>query len=333
MALVNLQAPGDACTWIDHPEWSSLTAADLVFPFFLVAVGLSTAYAFDERRPVRWQAVLRRTALLFAIGLALNWALHPSPDPGQLRLSGVLQRIAVVYLACAFVAGRTGGWRTPLGLAVALLALHGAILLGVRAPGEAAPSLARGAGVSGWLDRTLIPLRLYRRDYDPEGVLSTVSAIATGLLGLAAVRARRAGASDASLALAAAATIAGGLALTPALPLNKALWTPSFALVTGGAGGLAWLGLGALAERSPRALRGPAWVGRRALDFYVLHMLLIAVLVLKLGGPRIWTRLSDPLASGLRSPGWGSMLFAGLAAAGCIALKAVATPRSRVLRL
>ncbi len=332
MAVVNLQVPGDAFPWIDHAEWSGLTIADLVFPFFLAATGLSTAYAFDGRAPVRWDAVLRRTALLFALGVALNWALRPSLDLAQLRLPGVLQRIALVYLACAAVAGRTIGWRGPLALALALLALHAALLLGVAAPGESAPSLARGEGLSGWLDRTLIPLRRYRPDYDPEGVLSTLSAVATGLLGLAAARGLRAGGARPPLAAAAVALLAG-LALTPWLPLNKALWTPSFALVTGGAGVLAWLALGALARRGGGLLDGPAWLGRRALDVYVLHTLLIVVLLMHVGGRRLWEVLAEPLKAVAGSPGWASMLFAGLAAAACIGLMAAAAPRGRVLRL
>lgn len=333
MALVNLQAPGDAFPWIDHAEWSGLTAADLVFPFFLIAVGLSTAYALDGRTPVRWGRMRRRAALLCAIGVALNAALQPSADPAQLRLPGVLQRTALVYLACAAVAGRSRGARAPLMLAGALMGLHGALLLGVAAPGEAAPSLAPGHGLSGWLDRTLIPLRLHRRGYDPEGVLSTLSAVATGLVGLAAARARRSGVGEAPVALSALAAVGAGVGLAPVLPVNKALWTPSFALVTGGAGLLAWLGLGRLARRAPEALDGPAWLGRRALDFYVLHTLLMAALLPKVGGRRIWSRLSTPLASAVGSPGWGSMLFAGLGAAACLGTLTLATPRSRVLTL
>ena len=241
----------------------------------------------------------------------------------------MLQRIALAYLACALVTARTRGWRTPLAVALALLAVHGALLLGVAAPGEAAPSLVRGEGLSGWLDRALIPLRRYRPDYDPEGVLSTISALGSGLFGLAAARAGQ----GAWTAIAAAAAVAAGLALTPWLPLNKPLWTPSFALVTGGGGVLAWLGLGRLARLAPRLLGAPAWLGRRALDFYVLHTLLIAALLLKLDGRRLWGALAAPLQAVMGSPGWGSMLFAALAAGLCLALMVMATPRSRVLRL
>ena len=80
-------------------------------------------------------------------------------------------------------------------------------------------------------------------------------------------------------------------------------------------------------------LERPAWLGRRALDFYVLHMLLIAVLVLKLGGGRLWTTLAAPLGDAVGSPGWGSMIFALAAAAACIGVLAAVTPRRRVLRL
>src|SRR3546814_7650427 len=97
MLLVTFQtAAGPAI--LRHAAWHGLTLADIVFPIFLLIVGISTSLALDgRRRPMAWVAVVRRGAMLFAIGVALNWCLRPELDWGQLRWTGVLQRIAIVY--------------------------------------------------------------------------------------------------------------------------------------------------------------------------------------------------------------------------------------------
>jgi predicted acyltransferase len=171
-----------------HAEWHGMTAADLVFPFFLLVVGLAIPLALDRPGAApTWGKLLRRAALLIAIGIALNWLIRPSALE-DLRLTGVLQRIGVVYLACAAVAMLSRGYRVALIGATGLLVAHGVCLLVIAAPGAAAPSLAPGLGLSGWLDQVALPGRVLRKTYDPEGVLSTLSAIASGLIGLATMR-------------------------------------------------------------------------------------------------------------------------------------------------
>src|SRR3546814_4549521 len=95
-----------------------------------------------------WGAVARRGALLFAIGVALNWCLRPGFDWDQLRWAGVLQRIAIVYLACAVIVSVGRGAIVPLGLGLAIIATHTFVLLNIGAENTVA-SLAPGAGISG----------------------------------------------------------------------------------------------------------------------------------------------------------------------------------------
>lgn len=326
MALVNLQgSDATAFALLNHAAWNGLTLADLVFPVFVLVTGLSVPLALDRpAAAIDWSAMLRRAALLFFIGVVLGWLIRPSLDPAMIRWAGVLQRIAIVYLLCSVVAGiRPGAWPAAL-LAALLLILHAMMLLGVTAPGEPAPTLAPGMGISGWLDQHLLPGRLHRMTWDPEGVLSTVSASANGLIGLATMRWLLAGrATNTALFAWAVALVAAGLALTGLLPLNKALWTPSFALVTSGTGLAVWAllrgGWALIGERS--VARWLAAVGRVALTVFVVHMLLIAVLVRHLpGGQTVWAWLYDRLAAHCPPPPLAALVFSLIATGAVLAI-------------
>ncbi|MFY7852355.1 MAG: acyltransferase family protein [Brevundimonas sp.] len=308
MVLVNLQ--GDAATafpWLAHAAWNGLTLADLVFPWFILAVGLSTPLAARSGPAATWGPAARRVAVLVALGVALGWLIRPSVDPTEIRWVGVLQRIALVYLVCALVARASRGPWIPAGLAIAGLAVHSLALLLVSAPGESGPSLAMGQGFSAWLDQTLVPGRLHRERWDPEGAWSTLSAIGTGLAGVALAR-LRAGRGPGLMAPVALGLIAVGLALTPLLPLNKALWTASYALVAVGTGLALLLALSAVmaAGRARPVTDLLVFAGRTALTVYVVHMLLIALLVRAPFGQTLWASgfqairglgLADPIAS------------------------------------
>lgn len=342
MLLVNLQGSFTAAYPIlVHAAWDGVTIADLVFPFFLVVVGLSAALAIDPAAPPATAALLRRVAVLLLVGIGLNWLLQPALPLADLRLTGVLQRIALVYLVCALVAGTSRGPAAALLAATALLVLHGALLLLVPAPGEVAASLAPGAGIAGWADQAWLPGRAHRGTYDPEGVLSTLSAMATGLLGVAAVRLlsagpvpRRTRPPGPALLLALAALAAGALA-TLILPLNKTLWTPSFALVTGAGGILCWLGLRRIWSRigDQGWARAAVVLGRTALTLYVVHMLLIALLIRPLpDGTRLWAWLFQRLTDTGMPGAPAALLFAVAATALCAAAMPALLRRGWLLR-
>lgn len=323
MAVVNLQGDGAAAfSLLSHAEWDGLTFADLVFPWFLLAVGLSVPLAFKAGRPPAISGVVRRVAVLFAIGVALGWLIRPTLDLEQVRWVGVLQRIAVVYLVCVLVARRTSGAGMPALAAALCLIVHSLALLFVAAPGEPLPSLAMGQGFSAWLDQAVVPGRLYRETWDPEGAWSTLSATGTGLLGVAAMRFHTERGAGSAAWVAALLTLAG-LVLMPLLPLNKPLWTASYALVAAGSGLALWLGLSrfARASQNGRLLAPLVFAGQTALTVFVAHMLLIAILVRTISGERLWSvafsamqRLSLPDAA-------LSLAFALLAT--CIALAPV----------
>lgn len=333
MAVVNLQGSGEhAFRLLEHAPWNGLTLADLVFPWFLLIVGLSVPLALDGRTtPVG--RIVRRAALLFALGVVLAWLIKPSLDIAQVRWMGVLQRIGIVYLACALAARADRGWRGPALLAAVCLIVH-AILLH-SAPPDGPASLAQGQGMASWLDRTLLPGRFYRPGWDPEGALSTLGAIASGLIGVAVTRSLRARTDSTPLLAGGALFTIAGLASALTIPVNKALWTPSFVLLTAGLGLLVWSllrfvwrGIG-----STGIARFTVFAGRTALTFYVVHMLLMALLVRRLpGGERIWDAGYAGLATGLPPP-VASLAFALIIAAISLALTALLARRGWVLKL
>ena len=224
---------------LDHAAWHGMTPTDLVFPFFLFAVGNALALSDPG-----WGRIARRTLLIFAIGLALNaspfvhWdaagALVPR-DWGALRWMGVLQRIALAYGAAALIV-RLGGERGARWATAALLVGYWVACLTFS---NAADPYSLEGFFGTALDRALLGARhLYQGEgvaFDPEGLASTLPAIAQVLLGYLVGRRVVGGITHEGLVrLFVAALLLGVLAYLwqLQLPLNKKLWTPSYVLAT-----------------------------------------------------------------------------------------------------
>jgi predicted acyltransferase len=339
MILVNVQGKeDDAFSMLKHAEWTGLTFADLVFPIFLLIVGLSAPLALERPGAViRWPAILRRTFLLFMIGVALSWLIKPSLDPDFIRWSGVLQRIAIAYLVCAVVIAARRGIGLAIGVSALFLAFHTWMLLKVGAPNGGGPSMEPGMGISGWLDQNFIPGKVLRKTWEPEGILSTLPAIANALIGVAIMRWIKSRApSIAQIGLVGAALLALGLAATAIIPLNKNLWTASFTLTTCGIGTLIWVVLKACWPRIGATTLG-RWtvtLGQAALTLYVVHTLLLAIIVRKLpSGEKIWTVTYEALLGTGLSPPVASLLYACIAAAISCALLPWLKRRGWILRV
>ncbi len=321
MILVNVQGNDDAAFgFLKHAEWNGLTFADLVFPIFLLIVGLSAPLAFDRPGAViSWPSILRRTALLFFIGVGLSWLIRPSIDPDLIRWTGVLQRIAVVYLVCVAIIVIRRGAGLALGVACLLLIIHSWLLLQVGAPGGTGPDMQPGMGISGWLDQNFIPGRVLRKSWDPEGVLSTLPSIANGLIGVAVMRwIRNRNPRKYAVLLAGILLLGIGLLSATIIPLNKNLWTASFTLTTCGIGvifwallRMAWAGIG-----NNAIVKWTVSLGQAALTLYVVHTLLIAIIVRKLpSGDTIWDASYLALASTGLYPPIAALFYAVCAAA------------------
>lgn len=226
-----------------HAQWHGWTPTDLIFPFFLFIVGVSVPFSFGKRlargdsRGKLLGHVLRRSVILFALGLLL--AAYPRFDLANLRIMGVLQRIGLVYLlaATAFLFLRLRG---RLWMAAALLLGYWALLTLVPVPGFGVGGLTPEGNLGAYLDRMILGDRLWQDTWDPEGLLSTLPAIATTLLGIFTGEWLR---SERSLETKASGLLGGGvvgivvgLLWSLSFPINKPLWTSSYVLFTAGAG-------------------------------------------------------------------------------------------------
>ena len=248
--MIVVNTPGD---WSNvyapllHAEWHGWTPTDLVFPFFLFAVGVAIPYAFARRLEAAggnlgplYKQIVRRTLILLALGLLLNWFPFFGRDWSTARLPGVLQRIALVYL-CASLAYLHLRARGRLLLSVGLLAGYWAALELVPVPGHGAGDLGPEGNLVGWLDGVVLGDHVWRfapGPADPEGILSTVPAVVSALAGIFVGEWLRSagGRRDKLIGLFVHGNLllGAGLALAGWMPLNKNIWTSTYVLFTTG---------------------------------------------------------------------------------------------------
>ncbi|HWT00158.1 MAG TPA: heparan-alpha-glucosaminide N-acetyltransferase domain-containing protein [Pyrinomonadaceae bacterium] len=226
---------------LEHAAWHGLTPTDLVFPFFLFIVGVSITLALSTRqahagsRRDLYLKIVRRTLIIFALGLFLGG--FPYFDLQTIRIPGVLQRIAVCYLIASVIFLNTR-WQTQAIIAAALLVLYCAVMNYVPVPGFGAGNLEMEGNLAAYVDRRLLAGHTWKPLYDPEGILSTIPAIATTLAGVLTghlLRAKWAALEKVSaMFVAGAAALVAGWVWSFWFPVNKALWTSSYVLVTAG---------------------------------------------------------------------------------------------------
>lgn len=253
-AMILVNNPGD---WghiyapLRHADWNGCTPTDLIFPFFLFIVGVSIAYAMGNKKadPAAHKETilkaLKRALILFGLGLFLS--LYPKVFSAPLeafksvRIPGVLQRIAIVFFISAIIFLKNGE-RTIFRILIAILAIYWALMTFVPVPGVGYPNLEKETNLGAWLDRSVLTeAHLWKSSgtWDPEGILSTLPAIATGLFGvLVGIYLKRRDIDAATkvtwLFCTGTAAVALGLLWDLQFPINKSLWTSSFVLYTGG---------------------------------------------------------------------------------------------------
>jgi predicted acyltransferase len=228
-----------------HVEWEGFRFYDLIFPLFLFLVGAVLPFSLrkyqtgNHTRSLALARVARRVVLLFLLGLVYNNLLQFRFD--SLRVAGVLQRIAICYgiAAVIFLITRVRG---QVILFFAILAGYWAILALVPAPeSKLAADFTKDTNLSGYLDRHYLPGKIYDSYYgrgDNEGLLSTIPAVATALLGVLAghwlLSERGRWVKALGLAAAGLACLGGGILWGKSFPIIKILWTSSYVLVAGG---------------------------------------------------------------------------------------------------
>ena len=307
-----------------HAPWFGWDHSDVFFPMFVLMAGMGLALQARDRLP--WGRLVRRFVVLVVLGLLVNAWLGAGADLSQLRLTGVLQRIALAGLAGAVVvaAVRRAWWAVLAAAAVTALG-WGLLLRAAAADCPGGLPTPQGCGTFLSVDRDLLgTAHVYATGtlgHDPEGLVSTLGALATFLAGYAAaallhrLRDRPAGVrGGALLAMAAGWAVAWPL-LAQLQPVAKRLWTPSF-VASHAALGIAVLALAVLVFDSDR----PAWL-TRVLD--VLSWPVVALgrnaLVLWIGVFVVGKVLATTVVDGVPL---GDHLLAERGAAGFFALTA-----------
>lgn len=241
MILVN--TPG---TWSDvyapflHATWHGYTPTDLVFPFFLFIVGTSIVFAYKSKptNKATYRKIIIRSLKLIGLGLFLGAFTIYFPffkDFEDIRFPGVLQRIGVVFFFAAILFINVH-WKNLLGLSVLLLIgywfLMGYVPVnGMESTLERAPN-----NLANYVDVQVFGTHNYKEDYDPEGLLSTIPAIVSALLGIFTgliLTSKQPKKATILVGLGGVMLIIGSL-WNLVFPINKALWTSSFVLVTAG---------------------------------------------------------------------------------------------------
>lgn len=237
MILVN--NPGD---WghiypaLKHAHWHGIFGADFVFPFFLFIVGVAIAISLTKYRGSYSVTgkILRRSVILFLLGIFLNgfWTF----DWSTIRIPGVLQRIAIVYFlaACLFL---FSGWRTILVLFLLILSSYWWLLTYVPVPTTGYTGYAMLKNYSAFVDGIFLQGHMwqYTKVYDPEGILSTFSALGSTVLGILCGKLLyQKKSSPVFLFFFSLLLVLTGYVWSRQFPLNKNLWTGSYTVFTGG---------------------------------------------------------------------------------------------------
>jgi predicted acyltransferase len=318
MTLVN--TPGDGShvyAPLEHAEWHGWTPTDVVFPSFVWIVGLSLTLSFEKRlaagatRGELFKQALRRATILFALGLFLYG--FPHFDFSTWRILGVLQRIAICYLAGAAI-WLTTGLRGRIAWTAGLLAGYWALMMLAPVPGFGAGNLSVEGNFAHYVDSIVLRSHNYgqTKTWDPEGIVSTLPAIATVLFGMFAAQVlalrRPLGERLGWMFGIGLALLAAGLVCDQWLPINKKLWTTSFALFMAGLdfvllAGFAWIvdGLG-----WRKAVRPFVILGMNAIAIYMVSELLDSILWMLHWRAPIYRTVFAPLASPINA----SLLYA-----------------------
>jgi predicted acyltransferase len=251
-AMITVNFPGSG-EYVYHPlqhtHWNGLSFTDLIAPFFLFVVGVSIVFAYARRLaegtpPTDLYAkIVFRSLKIFAVGMFLN--LLPDFDITDVRWTGTLHRIAIVFLVCALLFLHTS-WKQQAWIGLGILVAYWLAMTLIPTPGQGRVVLEPGVNLAAWVDQQWLPGKMWQGTWDPEGILSTFPSVVTGITGMLAGHLLRSslvpGEKANYLMAVGLLTTAAGYLWGLAFPVNENLWTSSFVLVTSG---LAALVLGA----------------------------------------------------------------------------------------
>lgn len=228
-----------------HAEWHGLTPTDLIFPFFLFIVGMSITLAYTRKKADGtdsrvYRKIVSRTIKLIALGLILAAFTLDFPfvkNFSDLRLPGVLQRIGIVFFTASILFLNIN-WKGLLGVFICILIGYWFVMTQIPINGKL-PLLTEESNLATVIDTRILTRAHMWKIYDPEGLLSTIPAVATSIFGMLfgkmlIANNKSSGQKLTFFIVSGITTLILGYIFSMIFPLNKALWTSSFVLVTGG---------------------------------------------------------------------------------------------------
>jgi len=323
MVLVNNAGGSISYRQLEHSAWNGWTLTDCVFPAFLWIVGVAITLSLGKR--LRFgnsprqllPKIFRRTAILYVLGLLIY--VYPTFSISHQRLLGVLQRIAICYLIASVIFLYTSA-RTQIVIIALLFACYWMMMTLAPVPGYGAGDLSVEGNFAHYVDRIVLGTHNYAstRTWDPEGIVSTLPAIGTALLGVMAGHVLRLDLPMAirrnRLFLTGACLIAAGLIWNIWLPINKKVWTDSFATFMAG---IDFVCLAALIwivdeHHLGRYLKPFVITGMNAIAVYVASELLSEFLDATSLHSVIYTRFFAPVASAANASLLWALAFTAL---------------------
>jgi predicted acyltransferase len=268
---------------LEHVEWAGFHFEDLIFPMFVFIVGVSLVFSTTrtierEGRARASAKIVRRALLLYTLGIFYYGGFGTPFE--RIRLLGVLQRIAISYLFAALIFVYCGNLGRLIWC-VGLLVGYWLLMTFLPVPGGQAGDFAEGHNLANWVDKRYLPLRKWDGDHDPEGLLSTLPAIANCLIGVFAGmllldRNRSDYRKVLTLAMIGLTMVALGWLWNVQFPVIKKLWTSSFVLVACGYASLLLAGFYLIIDTwGWRQWAQPfVWIGMNPITIYMLDNIL-----------------------------------------------------------
>jgi len=224
-----------------HAKWQGLHMYDLIFPLFMFISGVAIPYSLIRKlesgvsKRELLLKVIKRAVILIVFGIIYNKGLSFE----NVRFASVLGQIGIAYLIAAIIVLNTSGIKRQLLWIGGILLFITALQHLVPVPGYGAGSLSPEGSVNGWIDRMLLPGRLYGKTFDPEGLLCCISASVLTLMGAVIGELIRSGKYSGQknaliIFIAGATLLIIGLSLSPVYPIIKRIWTSTFNLAAGG---------------------------------------------------------------------------------------------------
>lgn len=265
-----------------HAQWNGLTPTDLIFPFFLFMVGISIVLAYSRKintsnRSTIITQLLKRSLILFLLGVLLN-AIGSGFT--EIRLPGVLQRIALAFLAGSLLFIYTSK-KTQIYTGVSILISYWLMMKYIPIPEFGAGILEPGKNLANYLDSIIIPFKMYQGTWDPEGLLSTLPSIATTITGMFTgyilLAKENNNAKIYKIVVSGFIMLICGVLVNWSFPINKNLWSSSYVLCTSGLANLALASIYYIMDVKLIVNWGKIGIiwGTNAISAYIIHYILM----------------------------------------------------------